>query len=349
MKQNKPVPDKLLTENKKIETNDSIPEASKPKAEADDKALNPEPEADTAEADLELLMEVESEESVTRLEIDRIELDARRLIAESLAEFKDDSLNLVIPMNKLDTMMEKAIADIELAKVLENQATGIETQARMRMQQSFVAPAPSAAAPNLWTIKGKVVGADDGLGIPQVSVLRKGTTEGTSTNLDGEFTLPNVAPNSNLIFRYLGYVTQEVRVDTLRTLKVSLEPDASALGEVVVLGYGEAKNKELITSSISRARPRDGYPEFNQYLNENLKYPEEARSENIRGRVVLEFTVQANGALSDFDIIKGLGYGCDEEAIRLIDEGPQWLPKTEGENNTPVSSKVRIRIRFKPD
>lgn len=281
------------------------------------------------------------------MDINRIELDAKRLITESLAEFKDDSLNLVIPMNKLDSTMEKAIADIELAKVLEDQAAGIETQARLQMQQSFAEPTPRAGVQKPLTIKGIVVGADDGLGLPQVSILKKGLNVGTATNLDGEFSIQNVVPNSVLVFRYLGYITQEVSVKTDSTLKISLQPDIAALGEVVVTGYGEAEKKEISFSS-DRAKPLVGYPEYNKYLSENLRYPEEAKAENIKGRVTVEFTIEADGSLTNFEIIKGLGYGCDEEAIRLIKEGPKWLAKTEGTDGKKVSSKVRLRIRFRP-
>ena len=288
-----------------------------------------------------------AEEADELIEIDRIEFDARRLIAESLAEFKEDSMDLILPMNKLDTVMEKAIAEIEVAKALEGQVSAMETQARMSLQQSFAAPAPTTANQSLLTIKGTVVGADDGLGLPQVTVLKKGSREGTSTNLDGEFIIENVKSNSSLVFRYLGYKTQEVFVISDSTLKISLEPDIAALGEVVVTGFGQAEQKEL-NISTNRARPFIGYPEYNTYLSENIRYPEEAKSENIRGRVTIEFTVEADGSLSNFDIIRGLGYGCDEEAIRLIQEGPKWLAKTEGSDGNKVSSKVRLRIRFRP-
>lgn len=105
----------------------------------------------------------------------------------------------------------------------------------------------------------------------------------------------------------------------------------------------ESKNKVF-----ELAIPIDGNSKFKRYLRNNIRYPETAKTQKVRGRVTLEFDVSATGELSNFKIVKGLGYGCDEEAIRLVKEGPQWNPKTEGVNKTPVKSTVKIRVRFRP-
>ena len=66
----------------------------------------------------------------------------------------------------------------------------------------------------------------------------------------------------------------------------------------------------------------------------------------IKGRAGIEFTVSTDGSLKDFQVIKKLGYGCEEEIIRLVKEGPKWMPSTE--DNVPTESTVRIRMRFDP-
>lgn len=350
LNQDKPIPNKLLTENKTTKT-DSLTEARQAQPSADDSISSPtEPQkTDTSLMEIEfneadLVEELVAEEE-TELAIPKIDLDLKELTVESLAQFKEDSVNLVIPMNKMDEQMAKVIAEAEAADVLRARAAGVRIQAESQMSQALAAPSPTKAEASLVTIKGKVTDADDGLPLPQVTVLKEGTSEGTSTNLDGNFTLENVQIGSNVLFRYLGYITHSVTIGNTDTLSIKLEPDATALGEVVVVGYGTADKKEL-TLSVSRAQPVNGYPKFNQYLKDNLNYPETARTENIRGRVTVEFTVKADGSLSDFEIIKGLGYGCDEEAIRLIKEGPKWIAKTEGDSK--ADSRVRVRIRFRP-
>jgi TonB family protein len=63
-----------------------------------------------------------------------------------------------------------------------------------------------------------------------------------------------------------------------------------------------------------------------KFLNENLAYPEEARKNGIEGKVVSQFMVNEDGSLTDLKIVKGLGYGCDTEVLRLINLMPPWNP-----------------------
>ncbi|MCE7994435.1 MAG: TonB-dependent receptor plug domain-containing protein [Roseivirga sp.] len=106
-------------------------------------------------------------------------------------------------------------------------------------------PKPS---PNLnGFVSGVVTGADDGLPLPQVTVLFKGTTTGIPTDMDGFFRL--LVPNNGgtLVFRYLGYVTQEIELGTESVLNVQLSPDAMSLEEVVVTGYGVASSLQKLS------------------------------------------------------------------------------------------------------
>ncbi|MEN8248334.1 MAG: energy transducer TonB [Bacteroidota bacterium] len=91
--------------------------------------------------------------------------------------------------------------------------------------------------------------------------------------------------------------------------------------------------------------PERGDKAFNRYLKRNLKYPVAASLNNIEGEVTVEFTVNTDGSVFGFSIKQSLGYGCDEEAIRLIREGPKWIPATR--DGMPVSNKVSINIAFK--
>lgn len=103
------------------------------------------------------------------------------------------------------------------------------------------------------TVTGRVTGADDGLPLPQVTVLLKGTTTGTPTDADGNYRLTVPQSGGILVFRYLGYVTQEIDVQNQSIINVQLAPDAQSLGEVVVTGYGVEKKRD-ITGAISQVR-----------------------------------------------------------------------------------------------
>ncbi|WP_246473960.1 SusC/RagA family TonB-linked outer membrane protein [Arenibacter arenosicollis] len=98
------------------------------------------------------------------------------------------------------------------------------------------------------TISGVVSDANGPL--PGASIVVKGTTNGTQTDFDGNYTLSGVDNNATLIFSYIGYKTQEVAVSGRSTVSITLEEDASQLEEVVVVGYGTQK-KATLTGSVS--------------------------------------------------------------------------------------------------
>lgn len=106
----------------------------------------------------------------------------------------------------------------------------------------------SASAQGL-TIKGTVV---DGTGEPLIgaSVLVKGSTNGTSTDLDGNYTLHNVDKNATLEFRYVGYSTKEIAVKGQTKIDVTLTEDSAVLEDLVVIGYGTQKKSD-VTGALS--------------------------------------------------------------------------------------------------
>lgn len=104
------------------------------------------------------------------------------------------------------------------------------------------------------TVSGTVKGAD-GSGMPGVTVQSKGTTKGTQTNLDGTYKLAGVPKGGVLVFSFVGMETKEVAIGNKTTVDVTLVDDTKALEEVVVVGYGTQKRKEIsgtVTSLGSR-------------------------------------------------------------------------------------------------
>lgn len=84
----------------------------------------------------------------------------------------------------------------------------------------------------------------------------KGTTNGNSTDIEGQATLKNVPANSTVVVSYVGYLTQEVKLAGRRAVTVKLIQDAQALEEVVVVGYG-ALDKKQVTSAITSIKADD--------------------------------------------------------------------------------------------
>ena len=99
-----------------------------------------------------------------------------------------------------------------------------------------------------YTVSGTVLD-NSGQSLPGASIIEKGTSNGTQTDFDGKFSL-EVNENATLVVSYLGFTTQEIQVNRQITLTITLQEDASALDEVVVVGYGTQKRKD-VTGSIA--------------------------------------------------------------------------------------------------
>ena len=100
------------------------------------------------------------------------------------------------------------------------------------------------------SLTGTAIAASDKEPMIGLTVLVKGTTNGTVTDLDGNYTLTNVPKDATIVFSMIGYKTQEVKVNGKNVINVVMEDDTQALDEVVVIGYGAVKKSDL-TSSIS--------------------------------------------------------------------------------------------------
>ncbi len=99
-------------------------------------------------------------------------------------------------------------------------------------------------------VTGKVVGADDGLPLPGVSVRVQGGTAGTTTNSEGIFSLNADGSARTLVFTYIGYSTQQVNIPASNKMEVRMTVDAQQLTEVVVTGYGVAQKRDVGSASV---------------------------------------------------------------------------------------------------
>ncbi len=226
----------------------------------------------------------------------------------------------------------------------ESRAVAREKKARYKSEAQSGAGLAGRVATTSKSISGKVVSAEDGQPLPGVNVVIDGTTTGTVTDTEGNFTLP-ANQNQRLVFSFIGLQTQEVNVSDKDKVEVELKSDATQLSEVVVTGLGIVAddNAEPI---IHLAYPVGGKKAYDKYLDDNVLYPGEALKNNIKGKVRIEFAVHTDGSFDEYKVVKSLGYGCDEEVIRLIKAGPKWSPTTE--NGRPVESKVRVGVKFDP-
>jgi protein TonB len=81
-----------------------------------------------------------------------------------------------------------------------------------------------------------------------------------------------------------------------------------------------------------------------KYLQENIKYPEEAKELGIQGRVFVTFVVEVDGSITDVRVLRGIGGGCDQEAIRVVQNFPKWVPGKQ--RGVPVRVQFNLPIKF---
>ena len=90
--------------------------------------------------------------------------------------------------------------------------------------------------------------------------------------------------------------------------------------------------------------PVGGLKAFYAYIAKNLTYPAQARRSRVEGKVYLQFVVRKDGSITDIKVLKGIGFGCDKEAIKVLESAPKWKPGKQ--RGVPVNVHMSIPIIF---
>lgn len=196
------------------------------------------------------------------------------------------------------------------------------------------------SVPDIREVHGKVT---DNYGDPLVgaSIAVKGTSLGTLSGLDGKFKL-TMDGGKELVVNYIGYEPMTLSVDSGKKLLIAMNENRQMLEEVVVVGYG-VQRKMNITGSASvlkttgKAQPIAGWKSFRKYLKDSLRRPTDIECARVKGKVTLTFRINSKGRPESVIVKKSLCPLADEEAARLIKEGPDW---------TVGSKPVTVGIKF---
>lgn len=193
------------------------------------------------------------------------------------------------------------------------------------------------------TISGKVVD-EENQPMKDVTVNIKGKADGIRTDEEGRFILRDARKGDIIVFNNLTMPQMEVPLKNVLPGKIVYSEDNIKLAGKPKVSVS-SPHDAMLGKAATDARPEFGWEAFEVYLKENTKRPPKALQSNIQGRVIVSFTVNEKGELSDFSIIRSLGFGCDEEAIRIIKNGPKWFPATK--EDTPVLSSNEVVVRFR--
>lgn len=238
------------------------------------------------------------------------------------ADKKEMSASAVI-----EPMMEEALEQTaELQEVAATMDTSESVSDKKMRMAKVVTP------PNSNIIQGKVTD-EKGEPIIGASVAYKGTNIGTITNMNGEFSLVKKEGKKQLTAQFIGYDPVEIPVDTSQTMLIAMNENKQTLNEVVVVGYGTNKNKKSTTVVTAKEQadkditpqPVIGKRKYQKYLKENLVRPTDEKCAQVKGKVVLTFLVNKKGRPFYIKVKESLCESSDKEAIRLIQEGPDWI------------------------
>jgi hypothetical protein len=258
----------------------------------------------------------------------------------------------VAMMAKLDTV--KALAKTEVAAVstimlgekkeaskpnapltvaLKGKAEGIHVESNVR------------SVPYTGIINGRVYTKEDGAPLSGAIVRVAGTNKATTTNNKGEFSIPtDTSSRQNLSVAYVGYTTQQINAKTNQAINVALEANGNTLNEVLIAdapkksNYASTAAPKLnnIGSMSSNASPVGGWARFDDYLKANNKLYKE---KGVQQYITLSFDIRNDGRARNVKVLTGLTKAENQEAIRLIEEGPNWTAQG-------ADRQVKVSIRF---
>jgi len=119
---------------------------------------------------------------------------------------------------------------------------------------------------------------------------------------------------------------EKVRQRITIPVAFKIPEDASSTSASAPANLGADESHTHVVTPDEPARPVGGTDAFFAWVQENLRYPALARQRKVEGRVMVEFVVQKDGSLTEAKLVKRLGSGCDEEALRLLKAAPKWNP-----------------------
>ncbi len=136
---------------------------------------------------------------------------------------------------------------------------------------------------------------------------------------------------------------EEIQLDV--NINFDVEAPRVEISNTVAIEAPVEEVDEIFTIVEESASPVGGMPAFYKYLVETMKYPPQARRLGIEGKVTLQFVVDKNGVIGEVKVLKGIGSGCDEEAVRVMQKAPNWSPGKQ--RGKAVKQRCIVPISFK--
>ncbi|MBV6643937.1 MAG: energy transducer TonB [Cyclobacteriaceae bacterium] len=143
-----------------------------------------------------------------------------------------------------------------------------------------------------------------------------------------------------------GEIVQEIEIE------LDMEMTEETVIEDVIVDFAVEQPEEERVDEIFQIvetwpQPEGGMQTFYDYVARNMVYPRTAARLSVSGMVFVKFVVEKDGSLTDITVVKGIGAGCDEEAVRVLSGSPKWQPGKQRGRNVRVWMTVPIRFVLK--
>lgn len=215
-------------------------------------------------------------------------------------------------------------------------------------------------------VQGQVLEEGNRMPVMGANVIIKGTTSGTISDENGNFTII-IPVGATLQISYIGMKTKELIISEeligkAKSLKVYLQNEEPVKVEPSKANLSKAENetrvKEVPRETVSSVSPVfqvvEEMPEFPggmgeclAFLGKNVKYPVEAQLAGVQGKVIVQFVVEKNGSIINPKIVRSIDPTLDGEAIRVISIMPKWKPGMQ--KGKPVSVQYTVPVTFRLD
>mgnify|MGYP003675969537 CR=1 FL=1 len=256
-------------------------------------------------------------------------------------------IGIVLTAARVHTEIDTIPAPTEIASV------PVPVITPKKVSETVTLPVPKVI--NEKVVISGIIKNKEGKGIPGASVIVKGKNKGASTAENGSFSIADVEVGDVIFASHVNYQKKEFIVEKGKTeYQISLDVAKNTLEKVVVVGYGIPSDKEGAKSitavkkifTVVEMKPEfpGGVSEMYKFLARNIHYPTIAAKDNIQGTVIINFIVNEEGYIQQPKVEKGLGYGLEEEATRVVLKMPQWKPAMQ--NGKPVAVEYTLPVEF---
>ncbi|MCP9762234.1 M56 family metallopeptidase [Lacihabitans soyangensis] len=141
-------------------------------------------------------------------------------------------------------------------------------------------------------------------------------------------------------------IDKPVTIDILESAKVVAPPPPPPPPIARLSSSENVGSKPIFTAVEQSPEFFGGQTEMYKYLGQNIQYPADAQRANVSGKVFVKFIVEDDGSIGNVEVMKGIGFGCDEEAIRVVKSMPRWKPGVQNGKNVRVYYNMPIVYRL---